>query len=90
MKTYPLESIGIDAAKEKQFKMIDTITKYFKGSEILNRGDLGVVKGLNKPLTTQKVERVIADFFGAESAALVRGSGTGAIKWGFYSILSEK
>ncbi len=29
MRTYPLESIGIEAAKEKQFKMIDIITRAF-------------------------------------------------------------
>ena len=40
MKTYPLESIGIEVAKEKQFKMIDIITKYFQGHEVLTRGDL--------------------------------------------------
>lgn len=90
MKTYPLESIGIEEAKEKQFKMIDIITKYFQGHEILTRGDLGVVKGLNKPLTTEKAEKVIAEFFGSEAAVLVRGSGTAAIKWGLYSILGEK
>lgn len=90
MKTYPLESIGIEIAKEKQFKMIDIITKYFQGHEVLTRGDLGVVKGLNKPVTTEKAEKVIAEFFGSEVAVLVRGSGTAAIKWGLYSILGEK
>ena len=90
MKVYPLKTISLAEAKEKQFKMVDTITRYFKGAEIITRGDLGVVKGLNKPMTTLKVEKVIADFFGAEKAVLVRGSGTGAIKWGIYSILKDK
>lgn len=90
MTTYPLESIGIEEAKEKQFKMIDIITKHFQGHEILTRGDLGVVKGLNKPITTHKVENVIAEFFNSEGAVLVRGSGTAAIKWGLYSILNGK
>lgn len=90
MRTYPLESIGIEAAKEKQFKMIDIITRHFQGHEILTRGDLGVVKKLNKPLTTEKAEKVIAEFFNSEAAVLVRGSGTAAIKWGLYSILDEK
>ncbi|MGL4988538.1 MAG: aminotransferase class V-fold PLP-dependent enzyme [Cetobacterium sp.] len=89
MKTYPLESISLDVAKDKQFRMIDIITKNFEGHEILTRGDLGVVKGLNKPVSTEKAEKVIAQFFNAESAVLVRGSGTGAIKWGLYSILAE-
>ncbi|MGL4968832.1 MAG: aminotransferase class V-fold PLP-dependent enzyme, partial [Fusobacteriaceae bacterium] len=90
MKTYPLESISLGEAKDKQFKLIDIITRYFKGNEILTRGDLGVVKGLNKPLTTEKVEKVLAEFFGGERAVLVRGSGTAAIKWGIYSMLKDK
>ena len=89
MKTYPLESITLEEAKRKQFKLIDIITRKFRGSEILTRGDLGVVKGLNKPRTTKKVEEVIADFFGVEKAVLVRGAGTAAIKWGLYSILKN-
>ncbi len=89
MTTYPLESITLEEAKRKQFKLIDIITKKFRGSEILTRGDLGVVKGLNKPRITKKVEEIIADFFGAEKAVLVRGAGTAAIKWGLYSILKN-
>lgn len=87
MKTYPLESITLEEAKKLQFKLIDSITKYFKGSEILSLGDLGVVKGLNKPSTTLKVEHVLADFFEQEAAVLVRGAGTAAIRWGMYSML---
>jgi cystathionine beta-lyase/cystathionine gamma-synthase len=87
MNTYPLESITIEEAKKLQFKLIDAVTRYFKGSEILTLGDLGVVKGLNKPSTTLKVEQVLADFFGQEAAVLVRGAGTAAIRWGMYSML---
>lgn len=90
MNTYPLESISIDEAKIKQFKFVDIITKHFKGSEILTRGDLGVVSGLNKPVTTLKAEEVIAEFFNAEKCVLVRGAGTSAIKWGLYSLFSNK
>lgn len=90
MKCYPLESITLEEAKKKQFAMIDIITKHFTGEELLTRGDLGVVKGLNKPKTTEKVEKVIADFFLCEKAVLVRGSGTAAIKWGIYSILKDE
>ncbi|HOO73799.1 MAG TPA: aminotransferase class V-fold PLP-dependent enzyme [Tepiditoga sp.] len=89
MNTYPLESINLEEAKKLQFKMIDCITKNFSGKEILNRGDLGVVMGLNKPETTLKAEKAIADFFGTESAVLTRGSGTGAIRWGLISFLKS-
>ena len=77
----------IDEAKELQFKLIDIITDVFKGSEVLALGDLGVVRGLNKPSYTLKVERVIAKLFNAEAAILLRGAGTGAIRWGLMSFL---
>jgi cystathionine beta-lyase/cystathionine gamma-synthase len=89
MNTYPLESITLDEAKKMQFKLIDTVTRSFKGSEILSLGDLGVVKGLNKPATTAKVEQVLADFFGQEAAVLVRAAGTAAIRWGLYSMIKS-
>lgn len=87
MNTYPLESITLHEAKNMQFKLIDAVTRYFNGSEILTLGDLGVVKGLNKPKTTLKVEQVLADFFEQEAAVLVRGAGTSAIRWGLYSMV---
>lgn len=87
IKTYPLESITLAEAKKLQFKLIDHITDHFTGTEILSTGDLGVVHGFNRPVFTVKAERVLADFFGQESAALVRGAGTGAIRWGLYALL---
>ncbi len=87
MKTFPLESINLEKAKEKQFRMIDCITKEFKGHEILTRGDLGVVKGLNQPVATHKTERVLAHFWNAEDSILVRGSGTNAIRYALFSCL---
>lgn len=86
MKTYPLKSISLQEAKEKQFRLIDEITKEFTGKEVLSLGDLGVVPGLNKPVYAGKVERVIANFFHAEKALLVTGSGTGALRWGLSAI----
>lgn len=80
MKTYPIKNIDLDKAKELQFKLIDEITKEFNGYEILQDGDLGVHPNGNQPQTTRKVERVLANFFEAEDAVFVRGSGTGAIR----------
>lgn len=80
MKVYPLKSLTVSEATNLQFKLVDSITRFFPGNEILTRGDLGVVKGLNQPITTNKVEKVLADFFEAESAMLVRGAGTNAIR----------
>jgi hypothetical protein len=87
MKTYPLESITLEKAKEFQFRLVDTITRHFNGSEALSLGDLGVVKGLNKPSATLKVEETLADFFNVEKAVLVRGAGTGALRFGINSII---
>lgn len=87
IKTYPLHSISLEQAKALQFKVIDVITHHFGGREVLSLGDLGVVPGLNKPVTTQKAEEAIAEIFGAERALLVRGAGTGALRWALLSIL---
>jgi len=87
VKTYPLESMTMDEAKKLQFKLIDTITKHFNGKDILTLGDLGVVMGINKPVTTLKVEETLADFFGVEKVALLRGAGTGALRWGILSMV---
>lgn len=85
--TYALESISIEKASEKQFKLVECITHYFKGEEILTQGDLGVHQPENEPITTSKVEKVIAEFFDAEACILVRGAGTGAIRYGLSSII---
>lgn len=87
MKTYPLESITMEEAKKLQFKLIDTVTKHFNGKDILTLGDLGVVMGINKPVTTLKVEETLADFFKVEKAVLLRGAGTGALRWGILSMV---
>ncbi|MEW9677825.1 aminotransferase class V-fold PLP-dependent enzyme [Lentibacillus sp. L22] len=87
METAPLKSISLEEAQVRQFTLVDIITKHFRGDEILSLGDLGVVKGLNKPKYTKKVEEVLAEFFGVERAKLVRGAGTGALRFGFMSFL---
>ncbi len=88
MQTYPLSSMELQDAINLQFKIIDCITREFKGHEILNRGDLGIVPGINKPITTQKVEKVVASVFDSEAACFVRGAGTGAIRYALCSLLS--
>ncbi len=89
MKTYPLESISLEKAKEKQFKIVDCAMHYFKGQEFLTRGDLGVRQPDNQPLTTKKVEKAIAEIFDSEDCILVRGSGTGAIRYGLSSMVKH-
>ena len=68
MRTYPLKTISLEEALRLQFKVVDCITREFEGQEILSRGDLGVVPGLNKPVTTRKAEKAVAAVFDAEAA----------------------
>lgn len=86
--SHPLHSLNMAQAQQKQFRLVDVICRHFQNAEFLSIGDLGLVPGLNQPSTTQKVERVIADFFDAQSAALVQGAGTGAIRCGLGALLN--
>ena len=87
MDTHPLEFLTVEEAKENQFKLVDVITNHFSGDEFLSLGDLGVVPSHGRPTTTAKVEETLADFFGAEDTVLVRGAGTGAIRFALQSVL---
>lgn len=78
--TYPLPSLSLAEATALQWRLVDLIHTHFDGHAVLQAGDLGVVPGLGRPRTTASVERVLADLFGAEAAALVRGAGTGALR----------
>ena len=80
MKTYPLESLSVAEAKEMQFRLVDSATRHLRGRESLSNGDLGVVPAYGRPEATKKVECILAEFFGAEAAALVRGAGSGALR----------
>ena len=87
MKTYPLESLTIEQAMQKQFRFVECVMHNFEGYESLTRGDLGVHQPENQPITTAKAERAIAEFFNEEDCILVRGSGTGAIRYGVSSMI---
>lgn len=80
VKAYPIETIKIEEAKLLQFKLVDIIHQNFQGDEFLQGGDYGVVSGFGKPRYTEKVEKVLAQFFDSEAAILLRGAGTGAIR----------
>ncbi|OFK23651.1 aminotransferase class V-fold PLP-dependent enzyme [Olsenella sp. HMSC062G07] len=87
MKTYPLYSRRFEEARDLQFKVVDAATRHFAGQDTLDLGDLGVHAGTNRPLQTIRVERVFADVFDAEDAVLVRGAGTGALRWAIVAAL---
>lgn len=87
MKTWPLPSLTMEQARQKQFQLVDIICRHFPGSDFLNTGDLGLVPGLNQPQLTRRVEAVFADFFAAPAAILVQGAGSGAIRSGLAAML---
>lgn len=89
MKTFPLQSLTLIEAQQKQFALVDTICRHFHGSEFLTCGDLGLTPGLNQPRITQRVEQVLADAFHAQAAALVQGAGTGAIRAALAALLKS-
>jgi aspartate aminotransferase-like enzyme len=58
----------------------------FKQRKFLSAGDYGVSNN-KAPKRTQKIEQVLARFFGTEDCALVRESGTGGIRLAISSYL---
>ncbi|PLR94445.1 aminotransferase class V-fold PLP-dependent enzyme [Bacillus sp. T33-2] len=83
-----LTTMSIDEAMKKQFELTKSIADEFSGSEFFNQGDLGVVPGLGRPSHTRKVENVLAKFFGVPSCALIRGAGTGSIRYTLSALLN--
>lgn len=57
MKTFPLQSLTLAQAQQKQFALVDTLCRHFPGADFLAGGDLGLVPGLNQPRVTQRVEK---------------------------------
>lgn len=63
MKTFPLQSLTLAQAQQKQFALVDTLCRHFHGADFLAGGDLGLAPGLNQPRVTQRVEKVLAGRF---------------------------
>jgi selenocysteine lyase/cysteine desulfurase len=80
METFPLEQLDLAGAKELQFRLVEAIARHLHGHAILQAGDYGLWADTGRPHATAQVEAVLADFFGAEDACLVRGAGTGALR----------
>jgi cystathionine beta-lyase family protein involved in aluminum resistance len=75
-----LQNMTLEEAKLLQFRLIDEITKEFSNNEFFQLGDVGLHPEYHRPLMTTRIEKVLARTFHAEACALVRGSGTGAIR----------
>ncbi len=89
MESYVLKSITLEQAQEKQFQLVDKITKNFKNNEILELGQVGIFKDGLQPKHTSLTENTIADFFNFPHAKLVRNAGTGAIYYALRYCLQE-
>lgn len=87
MIAFPLHSLTLAQAQQKQFSLVDAICRHFPGVDFLSGGDVGLVPGLNQPRVTQRVENILAEAFHAEAAVLVSGAGTGAIRAGLAALL---
>ncbi|RYH37489.1 aminotransferase, partial [Citrobacter freundii] len=46
MKTFPLQSLTLAQAQQKQFALVDTLCRHFPGADFLAGGDLGLAPGL--------------------------------------------
>ena len=44
MKTFPLQSLTLAQAQQKQFALVDTLCRHFPGADFLAGGDFGVWK----------------------------------------------
>lgn len=85
-ETFPLPTVAVEDAIRRQFELLECTARHFEGQQLFE-ADTGVVPGLGRPRTTARVEAVLADFFGAEAAALVQGAGTGAIRSALGAVL---
>jgi hypothetical protein len=75
-----LENMTLEEAKGLQFRLLDEVTREFSNNEFFQIGDVGIHPEHHRPIMTARVEKVLAQTFKAEACALVRGSGTGAIR----------
>ena len=76
----PLEMICFEEEIQNQYRLVDLMHKHFDGFEALKEGDYGCHIKYGRPERTMEVEKILAEYFHTEDAALVRGGGTGAIR----------
>lgn len=77
--THPLAIASHDDAVAVQQRIVAATARHLPDGGAFV-ADAGVRPPLGRPSTTAAVERVLAETFGAEDAALVQGAGTGAIR----------
>nr|WP_244502653.1 aminotransferase class V-fold PLP-dependent enzyme [Streptomyces oceani] len=79
--------VPLEAAVRRQHELLACVARHFEGQQLFE-ADAGVVPGLGRPRSTARVEKVLAEFFDAEAAALVQGAGTGAIRAAVQAVLA--
>ena len=84
LESHPLSVMTVDEATQAQFRLVEIASRHLPDGQILTNGDLGLAALHDGPHTTRQVEHILAEYFGAEAAILVRGSGTGAIREAFF------
>lgn len=83
----PLPCRTLDEAARAQFRLVDLVARHLGGA-MLAGGDLGLPPDTGRPHATAAAEQVLAEFFGTEDCALVRGAGTGALRSACMALLS--
>jgi len=79
-ESHPLKMLTFQQEIENQYRLVDIMHRNFDGFEALQAGDYGCHIRYGRPERTVKVEKVLAEYFHTEAAALVRGGGSGAIR----------
>ena len=88
--SHPLDMISFEEEIENQYRLVDIMHRNFSGYDALSEGDYGCHIDGGRPKRTKKVEKVLAEYFGSEDTALVRGGGTGAIRSLCFALISSK
>lgn len=78
-QTHPLQITSPQQAREKLRRIVGAVGRHLPAGAAFV-ADAGVRPPRGRPETTAAVERVLAETFDAQDAALVQGAGTGAIR----------
>ena len=88
-ESHPLDMMDMNESIKRQFELVDIMHRNLDGYEALQEGDYGCNLEYGRPLRTVKVEKILAEYFHSEDAALVRGGGTGAIRALCFALLRQ-
>jgi hypothetical protein len=82
----PRDVLTLEQAAAWQERFVAVVTRHFRGDPgLLGAGDVGMDPVLGRSRGTDATERVLAEAFGAQACALVRGAGTGAVRLALFA-----